>query len=64
MPLPEPAHAEVAGLLDRLRRRELPVRWVRDEGLHLTLKFFGEVAAERVGAVEEAIRLANEGSEP
>ncbi|MBA2458774.1 MAG: RNA 2',3'-cyclic phosphodiesterase [Gemmatimonadales bacterium] len=64
VPLPEPARAEVAGLLDRLRRRELPVRWVRDEGLHLTLKFFGEVAAERVGAVEEAIRLANEGSEP
>ncbi|MBA3260213.1 MAG: RNA 2',3'-cyclic phosphodiesterase, partial [Gemmatimonadales bacterium] len=49
---------------DRLRRRELPVRWVRDEGLHLTLKFFGEVAAERVGAIEEAILLANAGSEP
>jgi 2'-5' RNA ligase len=30
------------------------VRWVRDAGLHLTLKFLGEVAEDRVPAVEEA----------
>lgn len=64
VPLPEPARAGVAGLLDRLRRRDLPVRWVRDEGLHLTLKFFGEVAPDRLEKIEEAIRVANEGSAP
>ncbi|MEZ0333094.1 MAG: RNA 2',3'-cyclic phosphodiesterase [Gemmatimonadales bacterium] len=64
VPLPEPARSEVAGLLDRLRRHELPVRWVRDEGLHLTLKFFGEVPSERLEVIEEAIRQANEGSTP
>ncbi len=64
VPLPEPARSEVAGLLGRLRRQELPVRWVRDECLHLTLKFFGEVAPERLQAIEEAIRLANQGSAP
>lgn len=64
VPLPEPARAEVVGLLDRLRRGDLPVRWVRDEGLHLTLKFFGEVAPERLGPIEEAVRQANQGSEP
>jgi 2'-5' RNA ligase len=64
VPLTEPARTEVAGLLDRLRGRELPVRWVPDEGLHLTLKFFGEVAPERLAVIEEAVRLANTGSEP
>lgn len=64
VPLPEPARAGVAGLLNRLRRRDLPVRWVRDENLHLTLKFFGEVATDRVATIEEAIRVANAGSAP
>jgi 2'-5' RNA ligase len=64
VPLPEPARAGVAGLLERLRRKDLPVRWVRDENLHLTLKFFGEVAEDRLGRIEEAIRAANEGSAP
>jgi 2'-5' RNA ligase len=37
---------------------------VRDEHLHLTLKFFGEVAPERLGGIEQAFRAANEGSAP
>ncbi len=64
VPLPQPARTAVAGLLERLRRSDLPVRWVRDEGLHLTLKFYGEVAAGRLDMVEEAIRRAGVGSEP
>jgi 2'-5' RNA ligase len=64
VPLPEPAREEVAGLLGRLRGGSLPVRWVSDEGLHLTLKFYGEVATERLDVIEEAVRLAGEGAEP
>jgi 2'-5' RNA ligase len=64
VPLPEPARAEVAGLLSRLRATDLPVRWVPDEGLHLTLKFYGEVSPERLEVIEEAIRQATAGSEP
>lgn len=64
VPLPEPARTEVAALLERLRGHDLPVRWVGDQGLHLTLKFFGEVAAERLEVIEEAIRLAYAGAEP
>jgi 2'-5' RNA ligase len=64
VPLPEPARAEVASLLARLRGTELPVRWVGEEGLHLTLKFFGEVSPERLDVIEEAVRLANGGFEP
>ncbi|MEA3407774.1 MAG: RNA 2',3'-cyclic phosphodiesterase [Chloroflexota bacterium] len=36
-------------------------RWVRKEGIHLTLKFLGDVAEERVDEVCEAVRRACEG---
>jgi 2'-5' RNA ligase len=64
VPLPPPARDEVAGLLDRLRERELPVRWVGGEGLHLTLKFYGEVSADRLEVIAEAVRAAGVGGEP
>ena len=64
VPLTPPAREEVAGLLTRLRERDLPVRWVADEGLHLTLKFYGEVAPERLEVIGEAVRQAGEGAEP
>jgi 2'-5' RNA ligase len=63
VPLPPPARDEVAGVLDRLREAELPVRWVAGEGLHLTLKFYGEVAPERLEVIAEAVRKAGEGGE-
>ena len=34
----------------------LPVRWVDPQGAHLTVKFLGEVARERVAAIEGALR--------
>jgi 2'-5' RNA ligase len=64
VPLPPPAREEVAGLLQRLRERAFPVRWVADAGLHLTLKFFGEVAAPRLEVIEEVVRRAGEDGEP
>ncbi len=33
-----------------------PARWVRPTGLHLTLAFLGEVEAERVAAIAQALR--------
>jgi 2'-5' RNA ligase len=34
------------------------LRWVRTEGVHLTLKFIGEVAADRVPVIESQLALA------
>jgi 2'-5' RNA ligase len=62
MPIAEPALAEVTALLGRLRSSTWPVRWVPDEGLHLTLKFFGEVAPDRAEVIEEAVKFAGEGT--
>ena len=33
----------------------LPVRWVRSESIHLTLKFLGEVAKDRLDAIDAAL---------
>lgn len=51
LPIPGLAGAELERVLEQLRRAGWPVRWVAAEGLHLTLKFFGETAPERVGEV-------------
>ena len=64
LPLPPRARTAVAGLLGRLRDGKLPVRWVADDGLHLTLKFYGEVSADRLGGIEEAVRQAGRGGPP
>ena len=64
VPVPEPARGQILDLLGDLRRGDWPVRWVHDEGLHLTLKFFGEVGPERLEVITEALRFAAEGATP
>jgi len=62
IPIVDDARREIIALLGRLREAEWPVRWVSDEGLHLTLKFFGEVTSERLDVIEEAVRIAGRGT--
>ena len=64
IPVVDAARREVLALLGRLREGDWPVRWVHEEGLHITLKFFGEVAPERLDVIEEAIRFAGERTGP
>ncbi len=58
VPLPPEAHAAAAEILGRLRAEEWPVRWVREDGLHITLKFFGDVMPERYDTIAEMIGFA------
>ncbi len=64
VPVAEPARGEVVRLLGALRATDWPVRWVRDEVVHVTLKFFGEVRDERVDVIAEALQLAAAGMSP
>lgn len=64
VPVPDPARGQILGLLAHLREGGWPVRWVHDEGLHMTLKFFGEVAPERLEVIAEALRYAAAGAGP
>jgi RNA 2',3'-cyclic 3'-phosphodiesterase len=64
LPIPEPARSEMAGLLQRLRGGDWPVRWVHEDNVHLTLKFFGEVPPDRLDVIAEALQFAVPGTGP
>jgi 2'-5' RNA ligase len=52
--------AHLRGLQDSLRAGIPPgsVRWVRPEGIHLTLKFLGDTPVSKLGDIGSAISLA------
>ena len=61
--LPGEVREALGRLQHELQRRGLEkLRWVRPEGIHLTLKFLGEPSVEKVPAVEEALRDAVKGT--
>ena len=64
--LPQEVRAHVAAHIEQLRDAAPDVRasWEREEKLHITLKFLGEIAPERVEALSEAAARAVEESEP
>jgi 2'-5' RNA ligase len=41
-----------------------PIKWVDPENIHLTLKFLGNVAADKVDAIAEAMTEAVQGTAP
>src|SRR5262249_57587409 len=55
--LPATVRERLGAARDELRRRapDADVRWVSTEGLHITLKFLGEVAEDRLVEVERAL---------
>lgn len=65
IPLPEPARREVAALVDEVRAAGDPtardVRWVRLDGLHLTLRFIGPIEDDHLAAVSGAVERAAAG---
>ena len=57
--LPDSAKDSLASLRDRLRPADHPyVKWVAPEGIHLTLKFLGNIAQDRVPTITEAMARA------
>ncbi len=58
VPLAEALHVELARLQRRLRQR-IPygVRWVRTEGIHLTLFFLGEIPSAQVEPISAALKV-------
>jgi len=58
IPVSGPARDSLVHRLSEWRATDWPVRWVHDDGLHLTLKFFGEVAPTQLPSVEAALRSA------
>ncbi len=68
-PLSDRAAAEVAALVERVRNAGAPdggrdVRWVRLDGLHLTLRFLGPTLEHKIGGVLAAVRAAGAEGQP
>jgi 2'-5' RNA ligase len=62
---PEEVLKEIASVQSRLRKViEGDIRWVRPEGIHLTLKFFGDVSADDVANIATVAEKAVEGERP
>ena len=61
--LAAPVRQAVGDLQSQLARINADVRWVRAEGLHVTLKFLGSVEAPRLERVHEAV-VAAVGQQP
>jgi 2'-5' RNA ligase len=57
--LPGEVREALSRIQHELQRRGIEkLRWVRPEGIHLTLKFLGETPAQRVPAIQEALAEA------
>ena len=63
--LPQPIKSALSQLQDSLKKSEHPsVKWAAPEGIHLTLKFLGNVVSEKLPALTKAITGAVRGTTP
>jgi 2'-5' RNA ligase len=56
--LPDDLRVRLSEMQRALGCESLPVRWVRPEGIHLTLKFLGEVPQDSIDAIGSALARA------
>ncbi len=62
--LPKDVQREIGELQSRLKGLGRGVRWVRPQGIHLTLKFLGDVEEELIDAIGEGVAKASQGTSP
>jgi len=62
--LPEGLRDELRKIQDRLKPRVDDIRWTRPEGIHLTLKFFGNVSKDEMDTLPQAIEKTAAGAQP
>lgn len=51
-------------LIDELDKGSRNIKWIRQEGMHLTLKFLGEIGRERVPEIEDVLIRISKNYEP
>ena len=68
VPIPDPAREQVASLMESVQSSvgdgSAKIRWVRVEGLHLTLRFLGPTPIERVPELTMALATVASGIAP
>ena len=53
----EEVRERIREVMPDLRKHCPGARWVRPEGIHITLKFIGQVEAAKAEAIREALRM-------
>jgi 2'-5' RNA ligase len=58
--LPTAIRDQLAAVEQRLKPRlpDRSVRWVKPDGIHLTLKFLGQVPADQIGLITSSLKMA------
>jgi RNA 2',3'-cyclic 3'-phosphodiesterase len=62
--LPSTIREAAAALQQKLTQPKGKIGWVRVDGMHLTLKFLGEVSASRLSEIETALKDTAAGTGP
>ncbi len=62
--LPEAIKTEIARVQERLRKGGATASWTRPEGIHLTLKFLGEVEESKAAGIFAALEAGCRGTAP
>ena len=62
--LPDHVLHGIGNVQASLKRSGFNIRWVRKEGIHLTLRFLGDVTKDRVEQISSAISVAARGFSP
>lgn len=55
LPLASSFEAEVGPLIDTLKKEHPEIRWIRAAQIHMTLHFFGSIAAEEVDRISKSV---------
>lgn len=62
--MPPPIVGYLSGVIEGLARRVDGVRWVKDEGIHITVKFLGEVAESAITPMYKVLKPTGEAFGP
>jgi 2'-5' RNA ligase len=62
--LPENIISSIKRVQEDVKRYRLPVRWVRPENIHLTIKFFGDISESDIGKIGSVLKDCAESYAP
>jgi 2'-5' RNA ligase len=62
--LPAGLRGEIGKIQDRLRLHVSGIRWTKPEGIHLTLKFFGDISEDEIETLSRVIENTTGGVSP
>jgi len=54
--IPRPDREKILRIIEKFKGRQLPIKWVEFENLHITVKFLGEIDEEKKTAIADRLK--------